>query len=390
MNRKFGLVLLLSATALVSHAFAQSSNIEYSTDTRSLAKVCGHAPEATIDVPSSQVALNSRKELVTSYVIRTPIYSCENTQGDGKGGNWHGFYDQAGDKSAMLAAAIKGVGAKTAPYLVPAFQARKPRSWREFSDVITSSAGEMERKYQINPSWANNVLKQYKADNMRDLGYIGAADCRITGYNEERYEDRQFLEDSTVIVETQISGGKLLPGECEEYSVSWNGREVTGHSSSDENSYLIRTNYDALTADRVLNGRKAIVTFVGTRRAINPDYYIKPASSTAVASNGSVTVTLEHSMLQAAMQVPEFANACRLSATLVISGRKGSAWSSKKSAPLKAVSFPVDRLNATTTYIAEGVILPEGQHPVVAVSSGFAEGCPFYNTSTLKNGTIEN
>src|SRR5690606_10447683 len=124
----------------------------------------------------------------------TPIYDCEETQGDGRRGDWKGFYDQAGNKASQLAAAIKGVGPATAPHLVPFFQRGKPRSWRQFADLINSAANDMERSAGINRGWTNNVLKQHKADNIQNLGYASDETCKITGYTEERYQQREFLE----------------------------------------------------------------------------------------------------------------------------------------------------------------------------------------------------
>jgi len=378
-----------ASTSETNRKVASAAGIEYTTDTRELPKVCGRAPNADVSVDKNQYVLTSRKESVTNYIVKTPVYDCESTSGDGKSGDWKGFYDRSGDKARMLASAIKGVGERTAPYLVPAFQAGKPRSWYEFADLIRSSAAQMERQHGINASWANNVLKQYKAENIRNLGYLAVAACNIVSWNEERYEEREYLGDYSVVVEARIRGGKLLPNECEGYSISWNGREVTGAASSDSNAYSITTNYDNLTSDNVNSGRKAIVTFKGQRRAVAPAYFIEIPGSSAIAGGGSVIVTVQNSKLAEAMQVPEFANNCKLSASIVISGRKGSAWGSKKSAPVKSATFALDGTRNSTSYTATGVSLADGQHPVVTIGTSFAAGCPFYNTSRIDNGTIE-
>ena len=45
--------------------------------------------------------------------------------------------------------------------------------------------------------------------------------------------------------------------------------------------------------------------------------------------------------------------------------------------------------SALCTQLASGVTMQDKQHPVVKISTAFAPGCPFYNTSVVDNGTIE-
>ncbi len=367
---------------------AQDATVEYTTDTRDLEKVCGHAPEAKVGVPPNQIRLTSRQEAVTRFTVSTPVYDCETTEGNGKGGDWHGFYDTPGDKADMLHKSIKGVGEVTGPLLVPYFQAGKPRSWTAFSDLITSAAKELQTKNGLNPAWTNGVLYRYKEVNMKNLGYMGSTGCTVVRTEDKTYEERAFIADLVVTVETRIRGSKLLPGECDSYTVSWNGREVTGTATSDFNHYAVTTNYDALTAD-LSDGRKAIVTYKGDRVAVNPGYLMEIPGSTAVGNGNSVQITVRNSGLNAMMGVPEFANSCKLSASVVISGRSGSAWSGKKTKALKSATFPLDGTSGSTNYTAAGVALDAKQHPVVRISTSFAPGCPFYNTATIDNGTIE-
>ncbi len=398
MKKQIILVLALALTGCATgtsvakknepnRGIAQDTRIEYTTDTRQFNPVCGVAPNTTVDTEGGELALNSRMERVTTYVIRTPIYDCEETQGDGRGGDWKGFYDQAGNKANQLAAAIKGVGAGTAPHLVAYFQRGKPRSWRQFSDLINTAAAEMERTTGINRGWTNNVLKQYKADNIVNLGYASSASCRITGYIDERYEEREFLRDQTVIVATTMTGGKLLPRECDKFYVSYDGREVTGRADSDVNAYSVTTQYNTLSNST--SQLKAHVTYRGSRKIVAPGYFIEIPGSTAVGTGNTVQITVQNARLNELQQVPEFANACKLSASVTIYGRKGSAWGSKKSAPLKSDKFALDANKTSTSRVVEGVALAEGQHPVVDISTGFAAGCPFYNTTLISNGRIE-
>lgn len=367
---------------------AQQATIEYTTDRRNFEPVCGQAPNTAVVFGGTQQVLTSRQEAVTRYSVSTPVYSCESNDGNGSGGDWGGFYDRPGDKAQQLNNAIKGVGKAVAPHLVPYFQQGKPRSWSSFSNVITNAAREIQAKTGINASWANGVLYQYKADNIRNLGYLGGTNCTIVRYDTQTYEDRQFIQDLSVVVEIRGSGAKLLPGECDKYSVSWNGREVSGGVTSDYNRYNVAVNYDALTAS-YSQGRKAVVTFTGQRAVVNPGYLIEIQGSTAVATGGGVQINVRNSALNQMMAVPEFANACKLHANVSISGRTGSAWSGKKTAVLKTASFPLDGTQGMTSYTASGVTMQDKQHPVVKISTAFASGCPFYNTSVVDNGTIE-
>jgi hypothetical protein len=369
---------------------AQQSTIETVPGVLNLEKVCGHAPDSTVNATYGITALTADQYAVTRYTIRTPIYSCESNEGDGKGGDWGGFYDRSGDKASQLASAIKGVGKKTAPYLVPYFQRGKPRSWRAFSDLITSSAREIQDREGVNPSWAGNVLKQYKQDNMKSLGYLSSSDCSITGYNEETYEDRDFIRSLTALIDAKVGGGKLLPGECDGYRITWDGRSIVGTASSDTNRYDASVTYGNSNG---ANQVRASVSFSGVRKVVAPSRLVETQGSTAVVNNGGVQLTIQNAALYDMSQVPEFKKACKLSATVKISARKttklGSIWPSKKSAVLKTATFPLDGNSGSTSYFASGVAIEEKQHPVVEISTAFAAGCPFFNTVSVKNGTIE-
>lgn len=364
---------------------AQQVTTEFSVDKQNFNPVCGRAPDANVSTMPTQIAMISHEELVARFTTRTPVYSCEDTPGDGKGGDWKGFYDRAGDKAQMLNDAILGVGKNTAPYLVAPFQAGKPRSWRQFSDLITNSANEMQKKYGINPSWTNEVLYKYKMENMQNLGYISGSTCTIDHYEEKTYEVRTPVRDHRVVVEFSSAGGKLLPKECETYGVTWNGTQVGATVDSDYNDYAVSVNYEATPSG---GSRKAGVLLRGRRKPVTPGGLIEIQGSTAVVEGGNVKMVVANAGLNELQAVPEFANACKLSASVVISGRVGSAWGSKKSKPVANATFALDG-NAGSTTHSTPATLKEKEHPVVAISTSFASGCPFFNTSTYKNGTIE-
>lgn len=382
----------MTAKSDANRKIAQAeATIEYTTDKRNFEPLCGRAPDANVGFESAQVALTSRKDSVLRYSVNTPVYACEETQGDGSGGNWHGFYDRSGDKAQMLNDAIMGVGKGTAKYLVAPFQQGKPRSWRQFADLITSAAQQMKSQYGIDPAWTNEVLYRYKQENMVNLGYAGSTDCGIVRYEIRTYEVRAHIEDITMIVETNVRGGKLLPNECETFSISWNGREVSAgvstpnnSNTSDYNKYAMQLNYDEHS-----RRNKVTVTLTGKRIQANPPYLVEHNGSTISSSGGTAQLTLRNAGYRQAMQVPEFANACKLSATAVFFGKKGSFWSAKSGAALKTKTVALDGNSDSTTIVADGITLKEKERAAAKVTTAFASGCPFYNTSVKEIGSFD-
>lgn len=376
-------------TSNADRRIAQDSTIEYTTDKKDVNHVCGHAPDANVTLPADQLVLTSRMESVVRYTVHTPVYDCETTQGDGKSGDWAGFYDRAGDKAEMLAKAIKGVGKKTSPYLVPYFQKGKPRSWREFSDLITSAANDMKASAGMNPGWTNGVLYQYKMDNMQHLGYLGSTGCTITSYNDNTYEERTFIRDLSIVVESSVSGGKLLPGECETYSVSYDGRQVAGDVAGDFNQYTAVIDYDDATSDYNTHGRKVRVSFRGKRQQTTVGFLAEYNGSTVSGSGSSAQLLLRNATLHAMNQIPEFANACKVSATTLFYGKKGNGWFTKKSKSSKTVVTALNANADSTTITVDGLQLQPKEHAAAAVNIAVSAGCPFYNTESLEIGKFD-
>jgi hypothetical protein len=379
---------------------------ENTTDRFPFDPTCNKGSSST-DVYSNpgQVFLVSTSTRVESHPQHVAIYDCETTQTDGNGkGDWKGFYDQAGDKAQQLADAILGVGYHpkenlghqgVAPFLVPYFQNKpKPRNWSDFSARITDAAEKIKAQYGLETSWKTNVLGQYKMENMEHLGYMGGSNtaCNITGYDDTPYSVRTEESITRIPVELHVSGGKLLPGECETYAVSFDGLNVTGSSDSTLNTYQSVSDYDSITADYSRSGRKVVVTMRSTgRNKVEAPYFIKgPATSTPISQgNGSATLTLSTPDYHALANVPEFANACKVTATGSFYAKKGNGANGKKDkATTQNVSVALNINSDSAVLSASGIQItdPKKQHIGATVNQTMSSGCPFYAPATKEVG----
>jgi len=382
-----------SNEASANRKIAQAGVIQYTTDSKDIAKVCGHAPDTHVSVGSNQYVLTSQKDRVSTVTVIYPDYGeCEATESDGRTGDWKGYYNAPADERATrLAAAVKGVGKNTAPYLVPYFNQGKPRSWRQFSDLITTAANEMEAKYSIDKGWTKNVLVEFKADNIVNLGYV-VGSCQPTTH-QETYEVREHLGTVSAIVEASVESGaaKLLPGECESFGITFNGTEVAAKVDSAYNTYGYNVNYDAMTAD-YSQGRKITLKIVGKQR-LQPEapyFIVGPAKGSPITQNGSsATIALSHPDLHALAGVPEFASACKVSASGAFYAQKGNAANGKKDkASTKVVSVALDMNSDATNLSVDGIQIkdPKKQHIGATVSQVMGSGCPFYSAGTKEVG----
>lgn len=360
---------MLFLSLFVSAAANAASGIEYGTDVHEL-KFCGPITAAQTAVDET-FAMTVPKVLVTQRVVRTPIYTCESSEGNGKG-DWRGFYDQAGDKANQLNDAILGVGKAVAPHLVPYFQRNKPRSWSEFSARIEEGASAIERSAGIPRSaWAPLVLFRYKQENMENLGYYSQTNCRITGYREEVITERTEIGSVSSVVHASVAGSMLLPHECETLSVVFRGTAFETRASEPTNTYRVGIVYS--------NVSRADVTFTGTRNAIAAANLVDGKRSTAKLAGNVVQATLLHPDTLVNAGHPAY-SACRAEVTVEIQGKKKGIWGPKP-VTLATQKFPLEMGLDQTSVSVSGVQLDPKQKLVVKVSTSYLPGCPFFSTA---------
>lgn len=200
-----------------------------------------------------------RREVSYMWGIRDVwVPDCELVPGDGKG-NWEGFFNvPKNQKADALARAIKGIGPSSAKKIVDAdLILRKPKTWREFSDLITS----IDRRLSLGIS--RNVLETYGKKNAENLGYFSAVDCTGGWKIEPREvlieaENEVFEKSFTREVTVVFSRSTLLIGEEERVELSFNGRSVIVNPVSNYNSYQV--------SQTQTGSRRELVTLLSTGR----------------------------------------------------------------------------------------------------------------------------
>jgi hypothetical protein len=362
--------LLVLFTALASLG-ANASSIEYGTQEKEI-KLCGVTKAEDVAFEDS-FAMAVPKYLVTVTTVRTPIYTCENTGGNGKG-DWKGFYDRSGNKADQLDAAIKGVGPRVAPHLVSVFMRDKPRSWQAFAARIEEGAAIVEREGGISKdSWVPHVLYRYKQENMENLGYFDRSECRVTGYDERTYTDREQIEVVSTLVEARVQGGMLLPNECESLYVVFKGDRVETRTDSSLNQYR-----------SLVNPRpsRVNVSFEGTRKAVRALQLVDGKTSLAKLSGNVVNATIAHPAVLLNASHPAYAS-CKAEVAVEVQGKKRGIWGSKRTA-LATKKFPL-AMNADATDISvTGIQLEPKMELAVQVTTSYLPGCPFFSTEASK------
>jgi hypothetical protein len=359
--------LFVLFAALASFGANAGSHIEFGTQTIEV-QICG--PTKSEDLAFEEdFAMSVPKYLVTVTTVRTPVYTCESTGGDGKG-DWKGFYDRSGNKADQLDAAIKGVGPRVAPHLVSIFMRDKPRSWQAFSERVLEGSKIAESEGGIDAdSWVPHVLYRYKQENMESLGYFDRSECRVTSYEERTYTDRELIETVSTLVNARVQGGLLLPKECESLQVIYKGNSIETSTGASANAY--RSSIDQ-------GGSRARVLFIGTRKAIRATQAVDGKSSLAKISGNVVNVTLAHPTILVNTAHPEYAK-CKAEATIEVQGKKPGIWGSKR--VVLATQKVALTMNADSTDLAvSGIQLEPKMKLAVQVRTSYLPGCPFFST----------
>jgi hypothetical protein len=171
---------------------------------------------------------------------------CSNASGDGSTGDWKNFFNVAKpQKAAALAAAIKGIGERTAVLVIEqGFFASKPRSWRDFGSEINSAQRRLESMgYQ--GKFADLVLNQYGNENARNLGYYVENSCQVVTYPctvMTEVERETFVYNLERHVEVTTRGAVLQNFETDRYTirVGFEPSAVEVDPSNDYNTYSVR------------------------------------------------------------------------------------------------------------------------------------------------------
>lgn len=190
-------------------------------------------------------------------------YQCsgDTVPGNGSTGNWHGLFDlyvPDSERASRLAAAVKGIGVRTAKWLIDDGQFRtRPYSWSAFSRIVNQADKD------FNTGFSYEVLVKFGKENQKNLGYmIEGENCKwvlvekmvlVPVKQFHHSEVRQFI--------VKINGAPLLGLEKEIFTVSFDGFE---------NSLSINSNYNKYDTDVSKFGDKIVYTLEGQRKRIRP------------------------------------------------------------------------------------------------------------------------
>lgn len=211
---------------------------------------------------------------------------CSNSSGDGSTGDWKNFYSVSKpQKPTAMAAAIKGIGERTASLIVEqGFFASKPRSWRAFGDEINAAQRRLQSQgYQ--GQFADLVLGQFGNENARNLGYYVENSCQIVTYpctilNE--VERETFAYNLVRNVEVSSRGAVLQNFERDRYSirVGFEPGDVQVTPSNDYNTYSVRMTQ--------LSQRDIKIDLVATKRNLVAFPEEAASGSLSLSGNGMV------------------------------------------------------------------------------------------------------
>lgn len=180
--------LLFVAVAMMSlSAFAQ--RYEFERQSKSFTVTASTtSKELNFNIPVYRV---DERLVVETVSCRIP--QCQTEIGDGSEGNWHGYFTVRGDqKPAALAAAIKGIGIKTAEKIVDFnLLTHKPNNWTHFGQTIRKIERQLEAR-GYNYKFATQVLEVHGYDNLISLGYGSEKTCRYVDSYCDQVALREF------------------------------------------------------------------------------------------------------------------------------------------------------------------------------------------------------
>jgi hypothetical protein len=207
------------------------------------------------DVTTAIDRVDTRYEWVNEP---TPVVHCTTEPGEGRG-DWKGFYNAPkSEKPSRLAAAIQGVGIRTAERLVAdGYFHRKPRSWSEFSSVIVAA----DRQYRT--GFSREVLVTYGQQNARNLGYYAEESCQIVLENQlvlKAVEYRTFYKNVTKTFVIDVLNSALLKAESERFTIAFDGFNDRLDVSSSYNRYSVERYESGNTVTYRLSGQRLAVT----------------------------------------------------------------------------------------------------------------------------------
>ena len=332
---------------------------------------------------SNEYVLTAKQIMVRNETIETVSTVCDNVEGNGKEGNWNGFYTvSASEKAAALRASIKGVGAKISPLLVPYFEAGKPHSWSEFSSLIQRAESELSSQGKLNAGWSNQVLNTFASENMSNLGYGSSQNCRKV-VTETPNNSRTQVGELTALVKVKISNISLLPGESESMTIAYDGKAVSVSASSSFNQISARVNYNEYANHY---DTTATASIAGTARLQVTPANLVDNSRSSISNNGDLI--LSHSGYSILMSNSEFASKCKAIASSSVTATAGSFWNSKDRATAAGKDIELNLAAGQTSASLGNLGLSEKEKASVNYTVRFAPGCPFFNTAPSLQSVI--
>ncbi len=189
------------------------------------------------------------------------VWECDESTGDGKEGDWKGFYNAPqSEKPNRLADAIAGVGLATARRLVEDnYFYKKPRSWKEFRSVIQNADGVYKTGFSY------EVLVKHGDTNMQNLGYKSSTNCRMERTLVWKLvKHRTFYQTVSKQFKVEYSHAPLLANESEVFEIRFDGVALSVVPSSKFNKYkLVREWTDSQGVQ--------VYAFEAQRIRINPE-----------------------------------------------------------------------------------------------------------------------
>lgn len=180
------------------------------------------------------------------YTVRVKVADERDVvvEADGTHGDWKGFFNVSGRKNSngispkaqALADAIAGIGDAKAQKIIDAgYFSSKPRSWYEFSAVITSASNALG-----DSSIASECL--YNADNAYKnkvrLGYYAVRHLPAEYANQLRSEHhKEQVGARRRTITLNVGANKLLAGESETFTVYFDGESDRVSASSEYNLF---------------------------------------------------------------------------------------------------------------------------------------------------------
>lgn len=377
MKSLYSLLMLLPAAG----AYAESKIVVTPVTQKVQLKATRSNAAGPIEAQEDYI-LSAQRSLVTTEVITSVKYSCEDTDtnSDGSQGNWHNFYSAPMEKKAdALAKSIQGVGERTAPHLVAYFMKGKPRSWSAFAKLIQKAAKDLTAK-GIPSGWASQVIYTYKEENIRNLGYLaGQVECQAE-VKTYKIENTEKLGEVNALVKLKARNLSLLPGESESFELQYDGKRVTVNTSEGYNQIASRISYSDY-GNRY--DTSASVELIGmARKAVTPGNLVE-SNRSRIAADGNLIIS--HQGLSALAVNREFAAKCKAILSASVIGTEGSFWNSKdRTLMSRDIELDLDAGQTVASFGNTGKSAKEELS--VSYDLRFAPGCPFYNSKpTLKS-----